>query len=79
MEVTIRNRVFESEGPDAPDAPHRPGDDPELDDFGAALRGLVGKIIRYESRFRADELLPPDGHVRNVAARDIGRASKMAR
>ncbi|MFE0130309.1 DUF1266 domain-containing protein [Streptomyces sp. NPDC059037] len=76
VEVTIRNRVFETEGPDAP---HKPGDDPDLDDFVAALRCLVGKVLRYESRFRADGLLPADGHVTSVAAWDIGRASKMAR
>lgn len=76
VEVTIRDRMAESGGPGSP---HKPGDDPDLDDFVAALRGLVGKIIRYESRFRADELLPPEGHVRTVAAWDIGRASKMAR
>ncbi|MEW1924072.1 DUF1266 domain-containing protein [Streptomyces sp. NPDC088360] len=76
VETTIRDRVAETGGHDSP---HRPGDDPDLDDFVAALRGLVGKIVRYESRFRADGLLPPDGHVRTVAAWDIGRASKMAR
>ncbi|WP_369216804.1 DUF1266 domain-containing protein [Streptomyces flavofungini] len=76
VEVTLRNRVVETGGPGTP---HRPGDDPDLDDFVTAMRGLVGKILRYEARFRADELLPPDGHVRTVAAWDIGRASKMAR
>ncbi|MEV0319352.1 DUF1266 domain-containing protein [Streptomyces sp. NPDC050658] len=76
VEETLRGRVVEVEGPDAP---HRPGDDPELDDFIAAMRGLVGKVLRYEGRFRADGLLAPDGHVTTVAAWDIGRASKMAR
>ncbi|WP_405675086.1 DUF1266 domain-containing protein [Streptomyces sp. NBC_01511] len=54
-------------------------DDPEFDEFVAHLRSLVGKLLRYESRFRADGLLPPDGVVRSVAAWDIGRGSKMAR
>ncbi|MFI6080025.1 DUF1266 domain-containing protein [Streptomyces sp. NPDC051217] len=54
-------------------------DDGEFADFVAHLRALVGKVLRYESRFRADGLLPPDGVVRSVAAWDIGRASKMAR
>ncbi|MEU1022912.1 DUF1266 domain-containing protein [Streptomyces sp. NPDC005904] len=76
VEVTLRNRVVETGGPDTP---HRPGDDPELDDFVTAMRGLVGKILRYEARFRADGLLAPDGFVRSVAAWDLGRASKMAR
>ncbi|MFD3482876.1 DUF1266 domain-containing protein [Streptomyces sp. NPDC058665] len=54
-------------------------DDGEFEEFVAHLRALVGKLLRYESRFRADGLLPPDGVVRSVAAWDIGRASKMAR
>ncbi|MFC9607545.1 DUF1266 domain-containing protein [Streptomyces niveus] len=54
-------------------------DDAEFDDFVAHLRALVGKLLRYESRFRADGLLPPDAVVRSVAAWDIGRGSKMAR
>ncbi|MFD2357355.1 DUF1266 domain-containing protein [Nonomuraea ferruginea] len=51
----------------------------ELDDLAASLRGLAGKIMRYESRFRADGLLPPDGYVRTVAAWDLGRATMVAR
>ncbi|WP_405793006.1 DUF1266 domain-containing protein [Streptomyces sp. NBC_01506] len=54
-------------------------DDAEFADFVAHLRALVGKVLRYESRFRADGLLPPDGVVRSIAAWDIGRGSKMAR
>lgn len=76
VEAALRHRVVETGGPDEP---HRPGEDPELDQFVAHLRGLVGKVLRYEGRFRADELLPPDGHVGTIAAWDIGRASKMAR
>ncbi|SDM26813.1 DUF1266 domain-containing protein [Allokutzneria albata] len=43
------------------------------------LTELVGKVLRYEARFRADGLLPADGYVRSVAAWDFGRASQMAR
>ncbi|MCX4820024.1 DUF1266 domain-containing protein [Streptomyces sp. NBC_01142] len=76
VEVTLRNQLRKSGGPDTP---HRPGDDAELDAFVGVLRDLVGKVLRYEARFRADGLLAPDGLVRTVAAWDIGRASKMAR
>ncbi|GHE80269.1 hypothetical protein GCM10018785_55420 [Streptomyces longispororuber] len=76
VEAALRERVAATGGPGAP---HRPGDDPELDQFVAALRALVGKVLRYEARFRADGLLPADGYVRTVAAWDVGRASKMAR
>ncbi|MFG1946120.1 DUF1266 domain-containing protein [Nonomuraea sp. NPDC048826] len=51
----------------------------DLDDLATSLRGLAGKIMRYESRFRADGLLPPDGYVRTVAAWDLGRATMVAR
>ncbi|WP_406403009.1 DUF1266 domain-containing protein [Streptomyces uncialis] len=43
------------------------------------VRALVGSVLRYESRFRADGLLPPGGRIRSVAAWDLGRASQMAR
>ncbi|MEU8828052.1 DUF1266 domain-containing protein [Streptomyces sp. NPDC048636] len=56
-----------------------PTDDPDFMSMVARARDLVGKILRYEARFRADGLLPPDGIVRSAAAWDIGRASKMAR
>ncbi|MEU8955190.1 DUF1266 domain-containing protein [Streptomyces sp. NPDC048518] len=75
-EATLRHRVSQTAGPDAP---HRPGEDADLDGFVGHLRDLVGKVIRYESRFRADALLPPGGRVDTVAAWDTGRASKMAR
>lgn len=54
-------------------------DDPEFTGFVEHLCALVGEVLRYEARFRADGLLPPDGFVRTVAAWDIGRGSKMAR
>ncbi|GAA0445196.1 DUF1266 domain-containing protein [Streptomyces sp. NPDC046215] len=70
VESTLRARAGETGTTD---------DDREFAGFVAHLRDLVGKILRYEARFRADGLLPPDGTVRTVAAWDIGRASKMAR
>ncbi|MGA4838965.1 DUF1266 domain-containing protein [Streptomyces sp. G45] len=76
VEATLRRRAASAGGPGTP---HLPGEDPELDQFVAALRGLVGKVLRYEARFRADGLLPADGYVRTVAAWDVGRAAKMAR
>ncbi|MFF4224484.1 DUF1266 domain-containing protein [Streptomyces sp. L500] len=56
-----------------------PADDPEFAEMIADLRTLVGEVLRYEARFRADGLLPPDGFVRTIAAWDIGRGSNMAR
>ncbi|MFI9237250.1 DUF1266 domain-containing protein [Streptomyces sp. NPDC053079] len=70
VEGTLRVRAQES---------GTPTDDREFGEFVADMRALVGKVLRYEARFRADELLPPDGYVRTIAAWDIGRASKMAR
>lgn len=43
------------------------------------VKRLIGRITRYESRFRADGLLPEGRFVRSVAAWDYGRASGMAR
>ncbi|MFJ3517238.1 MULTISPECIES: DUF1266 domain-containing protein [unclassified Streptomyces] len=45
----------------------------------AGVDRLIGRIARYEQRFRADGLLPENGWVRSVEAWDIGRASQMAR
>ncbi|GCD96881.1 DUF1266 domain-containing protein [Embleya hyalina] len=39
----------------------------------------VGRILRYEERFRADGLLAPDQVVTSVAAFDFARAVTMAR
>ncbi|MDJ1133380.1 DUF1266 domain-containing protein [Streptomyces iconiensis] len=51
----------------------------ETDAHVEGLKRLVGRITRYESRFRADGLLPEGGFVTSVASWDYGRASKMAR
>ncbi|MEU8125040.1 DUF1266 domain-containing protein [Spirillospora sp. NPDC049024] len=40
---------------------------------------LSGTVLRYEARFRADGLLPPDGRVESVYGYDFGRAVNMAR
>lgn len=43
------------------------------------IEELVRRILRYEARFRADGLLPPDGRVRKTVAYDYGRAVNLAR
>ncbi|WP_433510654.1 DUF1266 domain-containing protein [Nonomuraea sp. CA-143628] len=53
--------------------------DSEAEAEVAGAQRLIGRIIRYEARFRADGLLPEGGFVRTVEAWDYGRASKMAR
>ncbi|GLW09643.1 hypothetical protein Misp01_47720 [Microtetraspora sp. NBRC 13810] len=45
----------------------------------AGAQRLIGRISRYEARFRADGLLAGNAFVRSVEAWDYGRASKMAR
>jgi hypothetical protein len=45
----------------------------------AGLLDLAARIGRYEERFRADGLLPPDGRVHSTAAHDLARAVTMAR
>ncbi|MEV3925295.1 DUF1266 domain-containing protein [Actinomadura coerulea] len=40
---------------------------------------LSEAVLRYEARFRADGLLPPDGRVESVYGYDFGRAVNMAR
>ncbi|GAA2422474.1 DUF1266 domain-containing protein [Streptomyces macrosporus] len=53
-----------------------------LPDPGPEIRGLqqlIGRVVRYEARFRADGLLGEDEYVTSVLAWDYGRASKMAR
>ncbi len=42
-------------------------------------RELIQRILRYEARFRADGLLPPDGHVASATGYDFGRAVSVAR
>ncbi|MCX4640205.1 DUF1266 domain-containing protein [Streptomyces platensis] len=40
---------------------------------------LIGQITRYESRFRADGVLPSDGYVTSALGYDFGRAVNFAR
>lgn len=75
VDTTIRGNIATH----IPGATTEPGENPDVDQLSETLRDLVGKILRYEARFRADELLLPDGYVRTVAAWDLGRASKIAR
>ncbi|MDT0444989.1 DUF1266 domain-containing protein [Streptomyces johnsoniae] len=51
----------------------------DLDADIALVQDLIGRILRYEARFRADGLLDGDTCVRSVLAWDFGRASCMAR
>lgn len=51
----------------------------ELEGQVSGVQRLIGRIARYEARFRADGLLPEGGFVRSVEAWDYGRASAMAR
>ncbi|WP_062211381.1 DUF1266 domain-containing protein [Streptomyces sp. NBRC 109706] len=59
----------------------RTGKPPEFDlDADIALaHQLIGQVLRYEARFRADGLMAADECVRSVLAWDFGRASCMAR
>ncbi|MEU1816727.1 DUF1266 domain-containing protein [Streptomyces roseifaciens] len=45
----------------------------------AGVRRMIGRIARYEARFRADGLLPEGSFIRTTEAWDYGRASGMAR
>jgi hypothetical protein len=45
----------------------------------AGVKQLIGRITRYEGRFRADGILAANGRVRSALAWDYGRASCMAR
>ncbi|MGW0393147.1 DUF1266 domain-containing protein [Streptomyces sp. NPDC003042] len=51
----------------------------EIEGEIAGVQRLIGRIARYEQRFRADGLLPEGGWVRSVEGWDHGRASQMAR
>ncbi|WP_312883152.1 DUF1266 domain-containing protein [Streptomyces nymphaeiformis] len=70
---------------------HRATADPRWRDAGSrhlalpprrrvdGVHRLIGRITRYEARFRADGLLPEGAYVHSTEAWDYGRASAMAR
>ncbi|WP_079032169.1 DUF1266 domain-containing protein [Streptomyces specialis] len=51
----------------------------DLDADIELVQELIGRVLRYEARFRADGLLDGGRCVRSVMAWDFGRASCMAR
>lgn len=51
----------------------------EVEGEVTGVQRLIGRMARYEQRFRADGLLPEDGWVRSVEGWDHGRASQLAR
>ncbi|WP_184573126.1 DUF1266 domain-containing protein [Streptomyces zagrosensis] len=57
----------------------QPRSDAEVRSQVAGVGRLIGRITRYEARFRADGLLAAGKFVRSVEAWDYGRASGMAR
>lgn len=56
-----------------------PRDDAEVAAQIAGVQRLIGRIARYEKRFRADGLLAEGKFVPSVEAWDYGRAAGMAR
>ncbi|MET7764472.1 DUF1266 domain-containing protein [Streptomyces sp. NPDC005393] len=56
-----------------------PRDIAEVEARITGVQRLIGRIARYEARFRADGLLAEGRFVRSVEAWDYGRASAMAR
>ncbi|WP_344881661.1 DUF1266 domain-containing protein [Nonomuraea antimicrobica] len=75
----IRHRAADEET--ATDGATRtaPSRDSETEAQVAGAQRLIGRITRYEARFRADGLLAEGRFVHSVEAWDYGRASKMAR
>lgn len=45
----------------------------------AGVGRVIGQIVRYEARLRADGILPPDGFVGSALGYDYGRAVNYAR
>jgi hypothetical protein len=71
-------RVLVSRTAEVVDATGRPPEF-DLDADISLVRELIGRVLRYEGRFRADGLLDAGTGVRSVLAWDFGRASCMAR
>ncbi|WP_405701840.1 DUF1266 domain-containing protein [Streptomyces sp. NBC_00069] len=57
----------------------RPRSAAEVEGEVAGVQRVIGRIARYEQRFRADGILGEGRFVRSVEAWDYGRASQMAR
>ncbi|MHC6627261.1 DUF1266 domain-containing protein [Streptomyces globosus] len=57
----------------------RPRSTAEIEGEVAGVQRVIGRIARYEQRFRADGILGEGRWVRSVEAWDYGRASQMAR
>jgi hypothetical protein len=84
---TVAERVVRANAEEAaqpritPDGvtPGKPRDPAEIASQVAGVQRLIGRIARYEARFRADGLLGEGQFVRSVEAWDYGRASGMAR
>ncbi|MFF8285998.1 DUF1266 domain-containing protein [Streptomyces albus] len=80
-ERVLRSRVPTARVELTPDGVTRT-EGPSAEEMEAQVEGvkrLIGRITRYEARFRADGLLPEGRFVRSVAAWDYGRGSNMAR
>ncbi|MEV4170941.1 DUF1266 domain-containing protein [Nonomuraea sp. NPDC049709] len=74
----VTSRVLRSRLSDDTPGP-APLGDAEAEAQVAGAQRLIGRITRYEARFRADGLLAEGRFVQSVEAWDYGRASKMAR
>jgi hypothetical protein len=71
----VTARVLRSRAAEGPE----PLSEAEAEAMAAGAQRLIGRIVRYEARFRADGLLAEGRFVHSVEAWDYGRASKMAR
>ncbi|MET8010170.1 DUF1266 domain-containing protein [Streptomyces sp. NPDC005271] len=79
--VLRRNAAESTEAKIGPDGvtTAEPRDLAEVEAQVTGVQRLIGRIARYEARFRADGLLAEGTFVRSVEAWDYGRASAMAR
>ncbi|WP_432009786.1 DUF1266 domain-containing protein [Streptomyces cucumeris] len=80
-ERVLRRNAAEAEFQITPDGVTKtePRENAEVEAQVAGVQRLIGRIARYEARFRADGLLAEGKFIRTVEAWDYGRASGMAR
>ncbi|QKV96567.1 DUF1266 domain-containing protein [Streptomyces sp. NA02950] len=80
-ERVLRRNAAEAEFRITPDGVTKaePRESSEVEAQVAGVQRLIGRIARYEARFRADGLLAEGKFIRTVEAWDYGRASGMAR